>query len=213
MGGSSWSLTFCPLIQIYTAHYEEAQALKRRRHRLHTLQNRTSEWTSDSIWEYDASSNASEAITLRHDKVIIVLTQIVHAVQNNDDMKSYFKRETLKVGDEDRKILISYLKDNNLKNGFELSFITNKGPLAVSVMHIQGNWGITGIRLNGNQSYVLYDLVFFSHNNSICCHSLTGYSTNGSRITLYMFHMDIILDGKQVVMIKHSTNLKLYLFR
>lgn len=198
MGASSWSLTFCPLIQIYTAHHEEAQALKRRRHRLHTLQNRTSLWSSDSVLEYDASSNASEAITLRHDKVLIVLTQIVHAVQNNEDMKTFFKREVLKVAEEDRKLLIKYFKDNNLKNGFELQFNTNKGPLAIYVVHIQGNWGITKMHFDANQPYVLYDMVFFSQNNSICCQSLTGYTTNGSRCTLYRFHMDIIIESKQV---------------
>lgn len=211
MGAISWSLTFCPLIQIYTAHDEEVKALARRRHRLHTLQNRTgdpSKWTNDSVWEYDAAGNTSDAITLRHDKVLVVLTDIVHAVQNNEDMKTYYKRETLKVAKEDRNLLVTYVKDNKVQNGFEVSFITNKGPLSVVVVPVMGNWGITRMHLNVNHSYRLFDLVVFSQNNSICCHSVTGFATTGSRLTLYMFHMDIIVNGKQEINRKDSTDIK-----
>lgn len=189
MGSVSWSLTFCPLIQIYTAHDEESSALERRRHRLEMTQSKSLDNDGDAFkshapgyWEILYNKNA-----------VLVLEKIVMAEETREGPNVRYKRQTLKVKND--TLTVAYLDPNDFQNGIKLMFETSCGPLSITVLPIRDSWRISQMSLNGTITFKPRDLVVYSQKYSLCCRVLTSYSASGNRLSIYMFHLDFVFDG------------------
>lgn len=191
MGTVSWSLTFCPLIQIYTAHSEEHQALERRRFRLNMTQRQ--------IFDYDNETFMTAApndwVKLNNKVAILVFEKIVLAQEVHDGPIVSYKRKTLNMV-EDRTLDFSYQDMNDIRKGVKLTFLTSGGSLTIKVIAFMDSWRIAKILLNGNTTFRPRDLLVYSNKYSLCCRVITVYSVSGTRLSLYMFHLDVTIDGK-----------------
>ncbi|KAH8403160.1 hypothetical protein KR222_006203, partial [Zaprionus bogoriensis] len=189
MTGVSWSLTFCPLIQIYTAHDEEDSAFKRRRDRLSAVEDQHSELQLSNTQKAEEGRKPKSDLTiLRHPKGIIALKKIALAVEVRRGLKVNYKRTTI---DLDGNNGTMQLKELDKKRGFDLAFNTSSGILNVLVVSMLGNWIIASITLV-NVTFKPRDLLFYSKENSFCCQSVNVYAQCGSRLTISMYHMDFI---------------------
>lgn len=190
MGSVSWSLTFCPLIQIYTAHDEETSALERRRHRLNMTQSDNLDGDSDS----EAKANAfGHWITLSHKNALLVLERIVLAEEIHQGTNVRYERKAIMVNND--KLNVTYLDPNDYWKGIQLTFETTGGPLSITVWPLRDSWRVSQMSLNGTIAFKFRDLVVYSQKYSLCCRVLTTYSASGNRLSIYMFHLDLVFDS------------------
>lgn len=132
---------------------------------------------------------------LRHTMGVVSIEKIVLAEEVKRGLLVNYKRAEVIIVDE-APLRWSFVDDTNIHNGFVLAISTSMGPLYIEVLPTMGNWRISRIIFVGNVTFIPRDLLFYSKKFSLCCRCFTTYSELGSRLSLYMFHMDVVLNSE-----------------
>ncbi|XP_034472770.1 V-type proton ATPase subunit S1-like [Drosophila innubila] len=187
MKAVSNSLALCPLLQIYTAHSEEIWAMKRRHDRFYLKGSRR------QLAREAPNNPAALPTVLRHTTGLISIGKIVLAEEVKRGLIVNYKRSEVIIVDE-APLRLNFVDDTNIRNGFVLTISTSMGPLYIEVLPTMGNWRISRIVFIGNVTFIPRDLLFYSQKFSLCCRCFTTYSELGARLSLYMFHMDVVFN-------------------
>ncbi|KAL7741486.1 hypothetical protein ACLKA6_000806 [Drosophila palustris] len=188
MKAVSNTLTSCPLVQIYTAHTEEFWAMKRRHDRFYLKGNRR------QLARVAKNSLAPVSTVLRHNLGVVSVEKIVLAEEVKQGLTIVYKRTEVTVID-DAPLQVVLVDERNINNGFALVISSSMGPIYIQVMPTMGNWRLSRIVFNENVTFIPRDLLFYSKKFSFCCRLFTTYSELGARLSLYMFHLDVVLNN------------------
>ncbi|XP_034097927.2 V-type proton ATPase subunit S1 [Drosophila albomicans] len=184
----------CPLVQIYTAHFEEFEAQQRRRNRVAGKKNRQ-ELVRNV--EPTASQRPQEAKVLRNLMAVVSIQKIMfaEAIQRGQIMN--FKRTQVEILDSSEAPLKLTLADaSNILKGYVVEIATSMGPLAIDVLPVSGNWHIWRMHFY-KQHFKARDLLFYGRKFSFCCHEMNLYSEQGSSLTFSMFYMDVEMNPNE----------------
>lgn len=182
------NLTACPLIQIYTAHSEEIWALKRRHDRFY-LKNDRSQLARET-----SGRRAPAATVLRHFMGVVSVEKILLAEELKRGLLINYKRTEVIVNTT--PLRLNPVDGQHIQNGFYLVIGTSLGTLSIEVLPTMGNFRLSRILFHNNVTFIPRDLFFYSKKFSFCCRCFTAYSELGSRLSLYMFYMDVVLNDK-----------------
>ncbi|KAH8378184.1 hypothetical protein KR093_009882, partial [Drosophila rubida] len=190
MEANSDALRDCPLIQIYTAHWEEFEAQKRRRERVE--EQKESRQLEVRAEQKKPKNNAH---VLRHILAVVSISQVVLADIVDIGLHTSFKRTEANITDGSGSLKLTMVDESSILNGFFIEISTSMGPLAIDVVPVSGNWQIHQLRF-AKHIFKPRDLMFYGRQFSFCCQKIVAYSEVGSTLSISMFHMDIQMDRK-----------------
>ncbi|XP_022221529.2 V-type proton ATPase subunit S1 [Drosophila obscura] len=185
----------CRVIHIYTALEEEYRALRRRRFYSMSGKRHSHTEGSNVIFTGDVGLRAdpTNLTILRHELAIVGVQKIIQAMEMKVGHEVRYNRTYVRLRTGNDSLQMGLVGVQTVKKGFVVVMNTHMGYLMMEILPVGGSWLITRIVFNSNTTYYPRDMIFFSFGHSLCCQSITAYSDEGWRLTLYSFHLDVML--------------------
>ncbi|XP_068151620.1 V-type proton ATPase subunit S1 [Drosophila tropicalis] len=189
------------LLHIYTSYNELERVLKRRRWRRAEFKllppgNQMRKIVSTVKSDERHGKEKHNLTILRHDEAVVGVEKIVLAIEMRFGTLYYYERSDLRVHD-DEPLSLAMIDMANVLKGMTIMIRIEMGYLTITILPCDGNWAITRLTLNGNTSFFLPSMPYFGDKFSFCCNTLTAHTDNGSRLSLYSFHLDIVSNDSE----------------
>ncbi|EDW76511.1 uncharacterized protein Dwil_GK14624 [Drosophila willistoni] len=187
-------------LHIYTSYNELERVLKRRRWRRAEFKllppgDQMREIVT-TVREGSRHGKEKQNLTiLRNELAVVGVEKIVLALEMHFGTLTYYERSVLNI--HDAALSMAMIDMANVLKGMTIMIKIDLGYLTITVLPCDGNWAISRLTLNGNTSFFLPNMPYFGEKFSFCCNSLTGHTDNGSRLSLYSFHLDIVTNDSE----------------
>ncbi|XP_034666941.1 uncharacterized protein LOC117900622 [Drosophila subobscura] len=187
-------LKSCRVIHIYTALEEESTALRRRR--VYSMSSMRHSHTDDMnvVFTGDVGLKAdpTNLTILRHELAIVGVQKIIQAMEIKVGHEVRYNRTYVQLKTGNDSLQMGLVGVQTVKKGFVVVLKTHMGYMLIECLPVGGSWLITRIVFNSNMTFYPREMTFFSFQHSLCCQSVTAYSDEGWRLTLYSFHLDVM---------------------
>ncbi|EDW28767.1 GL18769 [Drosophila persimilis] len=190
-------LKSCRVIHIYTAFEEESRALKRRRYYSTSSMRHSHNEDTNVVFTGDVGQKAdpTKLTILRHELAIVGVLKIILAEEVKVGHEVHYNRTYVELKTGNESLQVGLVGSHGVNEGFVIVLNTHMGYMLIESLPVGGSWQITRIIFNINVTYYPRELIFFSLKNSLCCQSITAYSDEGARLSLYSFHLDVMTEA------------------
>ncbi|KAH8338693.1 hypothetical protein KR074_003482 [Drosophila pseudoananassae] len=199
MAVATYQFTDCPVVHLYSAFTEESHAYLRRQASKENMpiDSKPEPTSPNNPNLTDVLTNTANLTILRHEHVVVAFNRIARIQKDRKGSSVNFNTTYISISKGNESLSLTMINGKDILQGIAVVLGTTSGPLLLEFLPVYGNWYLTRAVFEGNETYHLRDLVFFSDSFSLCCERIKFFSAKDGRMIIYSFHIDLISNENQ----------------